>query len=285
MPRLFSLLLIFAWAGNAAALPSVYASVPPIAAIAGEVGGPAIHVQSLLRPGDNPVTFSPTPRQLAHLADSVLFLRVGVPFENAWIRRIRAINPTLTILDVREGLDLAALPEHHHHGSGSQHDSEALDPHVWTDPLAIIRMSETIRDALIRVDPAHASDYRQRQQALAVRLHNLDRTLHSQLAPFEGQTLLVFHPAWGYFARRYGLHQLAIQHEGKQSGARWMAKLIEKARREGIHVIVVQPQFDRRLAQQIAHAIDGRVVSVDPLSPDYQGSLRRLARVIAGDNP
>lgn len=287
MLRLFALLLLpFLLCTANAAIPtlSVYASVPPIAALVGEVGGSHVRASSLLRPGDSPVTFSPAPRQLARLADSQLFVRVGLPFENTWLPRIHSVSPNLHILDARANLDLLSLPEHHHHDTG-KHDSGAPDPHVWTDPVNVLRMSESIRDALIELDPAHADDYRRQQNRLADKLTDLDRKLRSQLAPGNGQHFLVFHPAWGYFARRYGLHQLAIQHEGKQSGARWMAKLIAQARREGIRVIVVQPQFDQRLARQIAQAIDGRVVSIDPLSRDYRDSMRRLARVIAGDNP
>jgi zinc transport system substrate-binding protein len=277
-------LLISICARAAAAPLSVYASVPPVAAIAAEVGGPHVQARSLLRPGDSPVTFSPTPLQLAHLAGSRLYLSVGVPFEHAWLPRIRAAAPGLTVVDVRDGLALAPLPEHRHH----EHDADAqqghgeMDPHVWNDPLAVLHMSETIRDALIRADPAHADAYRRRQAALAAQLKGLDRELRTTLAAYRGRSFLVFHPAWGYFARRYGLQQLAIEHQGKQSGARWMKDLIDQARREDIRVILVQPQFDQRMAAQIAQAIGGRVAVVDPLSPDYRDSLRHLARIIAG---
>jgi zinc transport system substrate-binding protein len=160
-----------------------------------------------------------------------------------------------------------------------------MDPHVWNDPLAAIHMSETVRDALIEADPAHADAYRQQQATLAGRLQALDTQLRGILAPYGGRGFLVFHPAWGYFARRYGLQQLAIEHQGKQSGARWMKDLIDRAKREDIRVIVVQPQFDQRMAGQIAQAIGGHLADVDPLSPDYQGSLLRLAHVIAGGKP
>jgi zinc transport system substrate-binding protein len=281
--RLFALLLLLLICARAAAAPlTIYASVPPVAAIAAAVGGTYIQVHSLLRPGDNPVTFSPTPLQLAHLADSRLFLSVGVPFEHAWLPRIRAAAPALRVLDVRSGLALEPLPEHHHPGADAHSDEEEADPHVWNDPLAVVHMSKTIRDALIQADPTHAEAYRRQQAALADRLRALDTELRTTLAPYRGRSFLVFHPAWGYFARRYELQQLAIEHQGKQSGARWMKELIDRARREDIHVIVVQPQFDQRMAGQIAQAISGRVASVDPLSADYQDSLRRLARIIAG---
>jgi len=276
---LLLLLLCLPTAGtNASPLP-VYGSVAPISAIVAAVGGEQVKVASLLRPGESPLTFSPTPRQLADLADSRLLFSAGLPFERAWIPRIRGLSPTLVVVDLRQGLDLIANP-HAHPGADHHDDAEEPDPHIWTDPLLVVRISEVIRDRLAQLDPGHAPYYRSRQQALAQRMLALDRELNADLTNLSHRRFLVFHPAWGYFARRYGLTQLAIEHEGKQTGGRWVAELIEQARRDDIRVILVQPQFDRRLAQQIATAIDGRVHSIDPLAWDFEASLRELAAVM-----
>ncbi len=281
MPRLTAILWLLFLIGSveAAAPLSIHASVPPIATLAKEIGGIHVHAFSLLRPGDNPETFSPTPRQLTQLSDSHLFIRIGLPFEKIWMPRIRGIHPGLPILDLRSRLQLPPPAQGHHHGNGES------DPHLWTDPIILKRISGIIRDALIRIDPEHAADYRLQQQQVAGRLEQLQHRLERALAPVRGRSFLVFHPAWGYFAQRYGLHQLAIEHEGKQSGAHWMTELIRQARTEGIHVIVVQPQFDQRLAREIAKAIDGRIAMVDPLSRNYRASLERLARLIMGERP
>ncbi len=257
----------------------VYASVPPIAEVARQVGGEHIEARSLLRPGDSPVTFSPTPRQMATLSKARLFLRVGVPFERAWLGRIQALNPGLKIVDVRRGIPLAPLAEHHHDRGGPQAGDE-LDPHIWTDPLSIIRIAENVRDALSAIDPEHSDDYRRRAQQVRESMQKLDAEIRDQLLVLKRRAFLVFHPAWGYFARRYELTQLAIEHEGKQAGAHWMTRVIEKARNAGIRLILIQPQFDQRLARQVAHAIGGEVATVDPLDPDYVGEIRRLVALL-----
>ena len=94
---------------------------------------------------------------------------------------------------------------------------------------------------------------------------------------------MVFHPAWGYFADTYGLTQVAVEYQGKEPGARALAGLIDRARADGIRVVLVQPQMSPRSAEQIARAIGGRVESIDPLSADYFGTLKQLADLIAGD--
>ena len=94
----------------------------------------------------------------------------------------------------------------------------------------------------------------------------------------DNRKFLVFHPAWGYFADRYGLEQVAIEYQGKEPGAKAVARIISMAQKEGISVIFVQPQFDQRLARQIADSIEGQVIVVDPLSSNYINNMRAVAR-------
>ena len=88
---------------------------------------------------------------------------------------------------------------------------------------------------------------------------------------------MVFHPAWGYFAKTYGLKQVPVEIEGKEPKPAQLKHLIEEARKDGIKVIFVQPQFSARSAETIARAIDGQVVLADPLHPDWAGNLREQA--------
>ena len=142
-------------------------------------------------------------------------------------------------------------------------------------------MLASIRDELSRLAPEQAELFQRRYAAYAAEVQALDAELRTLLAPLQGRAFLVFHPAWGYFAASYGLQQVPIEHEGKAPGARALAALIAQARAEGIRVVFVQPQFDRRQAQQVAQAIGGVVIAVDPLAPDYVANLRRVAQQMA----
>lgn len=280
--RLPALLILWMLCLPALAGPlRLFASVPPIAELARQVGGERIEAHSLLRPGDNPVTFAPTPRQLAELSGARLFLRVGVPFERTWLKRIHALAPRLEVIDLRQGLPSAPLAGHHH-GHGLGDEPHEPDPHLWTDPIAISGMAERIADTLARLDPEHAAGYHDRARQVQEAMQTLDAEIRDRLEGLQSRAFLVFHPAWGYFARRYGLEQLAIEHEGKQAGGRWLAETIDKARKAGIRLILIQPQFDQRLARQVAQAIGGDVVTIDPLAPDYAAQIRRLVALLAG---
>jgi zinc transport system substrate-binding protein len=266
----------------------VFVSVPPQKTFVEKVGGEHVEVHAMVPPGHNPGTYDPSPQQVAALARTHLYLRVGVPFESAWMERIRSANPDMRVVDGRQGMDLRVL-ERHHHGDAHGHDHgddphghhRAPDPHVWTSPPRVKQMARTIRDALAGLDPAHAADFERNYEVFAAELDALDRDIRARLAGLPNRRFMVFHPAWGYFADTYGLTQVPIEHEGKQPGARALAELIEMARADDIRVVFVQPQFDRRNAEQIARAIGGRVVAIDPLAADYTDNLRQAAAAIA----
>ncbi|MGB5733205.1 MAG: zinc ABC transporter substrate-binding protein, partial [Thiohalocapsa sp.] len=237
----------------------------------------------MVLPGQSPATYDPSPKQIAALADADLYVRVGVPFEDAWMPRIRAANPGMPVLDLRDGLPLRPQAQHDHVADGhAMHDeAEGMDPHVWTSPRLAQRMAVAIRDALTALDPDGAAGYAANQAAFDARLAGLDAELSATLDQLESRNFLVYHPAWGYFADAYGLTQIPIEREGKQPSARRLTALIEQARAADTRVIFVQPQFDRRAAARVAQEIGGRVEAVDPLAADYFDNLRQIAELIA----
>jgi zinc transport system substrate-binding protein len=266
--------------------PLVFTSVLPLKTLVEQVGGSQVAVASLVQPGQSPHAFEPSPRQVAELSRADLYVRAGLGFEDAWMERVTSANPNMDVLDLREGLALRTLEAHdHRHHSHDGHDHSGPDPHVWTSPPLVRQMSLAVRDALIRLDPARRASYEANQVALAAELDALDAELRDLLADAPQRRFMVYHPAWGYFADTYGLTQIAIEREGKEPGARALAALIDQARQEGVRLILVQPQMNPKAAEQVARAIGGTVVSADPLAPDYAGSLRRVARLLAGTGP
>lgn len=143
-------------------------------------------------------------------------------------------------------------------------------------------MGTAIRAALIDLRPGQAALFNANYDRFAADLEALDAEIRARLAPLQVRRFLVFHPAWGYYADTYDLTQMAIEFAGKEPGPRALVELIESARAAGVRAVLVQPQFSPRAAQQVAAAIGGRVESVDNLSADYFGTLRRVTAVIAG---
>ena len=279
--------------GSGPAPLSVFVTVVPLQTFVERIGGDQVRVRSMVQPGQNPHTYEPSPRQVADLAGAQLYLRVGMALEDAWLPRIRAANPGLRVLDVRAGLPLRSAesdqriadpgaPAEGPAAHGGDHEHGALDPHVWTSPPLVKSMGAAIRTALSDLRPGQAALFEANDDRFAADLEALDQEIRARLAPVQVRRFLVFHPAWGYYADTYGLTQMAIEFEGKEPGPRALAGLIEAARSTGVRAVLVQPQFSPRAAQQVAAAIGGRVESVDNLSADYFGTLRRVTAAIAG---
>lgn len=275
-------------AAQTAAPVKAFVSVLPLKYFLERIGGERVQAQVMVGPGRSPATYEPTPKQMADLSRSRLYYRVGVPFETVWMERIAVLNPAMQIVDLREGLELRPLADHHHDHDDHHHDhpaaeeaGEELDPHVWTDPQQVKKMAERIRDTLSAVDPAGADAYQNNFLTFAQELEDLDRRIRQMLAPVKARRFLVFHPAWGYFAAAYGLEQIAIESSGKEPGPRGLARLIDQAKSDGISVIFVQPQFSRTTASTIAKAIAGQVVAIDPLAEDYLANMQQTAEVFA----
>lgn len=295
---LLSLALLFALTGLAnaeqAAPLKVFTSVLPLKYFVERVGGQRVAVQVMVGPGRSPATYEPTPKQMAALSRAQLYYRVGVPFEKVWMKRVADLNPTMDIVDLRQGLELRPL-EHHHHdaeeeGHEDGHEGHAqeqgeisleMDPHLWTDPNLVKQMTEQIRTTLTAADPAGAAAYQAGAETFIHDLDDLDRTIRQQLVNVQERRFLVFHPSWGYFAAAYDLQQVAVEAAGKEPGPRTLAGIIEQAKDNSISVVFVQKQFSRTTAATIARAINGRVVAIDPLAEDYLSNMRRTAEAFA----
>jgi zinc transport system substrate-binding protein len=147
--------------------------------------------------------------------------------------------------------------------------------------MLVKSMAARIRDAIVKLDPAHAENYERNYGRFAADLDALDADIRARLSPYAGRAFLVFHAAWGYFAAAYGLRQIAIEAEGKEPGPRTLAGVISEARTLGIKAVFIQPQFSRASAEMIAQQIGGHVIAVDPLAENYIENMRHVAASFA----
>ena len=262
---------------------SLFVSILPQKYITERIGGAHVRVHVMVPPGASPATYEPTPRQMVLLAGVRLYYRIGVPFEHAWMERIVGVNGSMRILDGRDGISMrrmgAADDEDQGHEHGHGHGGP--DPHIWLSPLRMRAMGARLNEVLQGLDPAHREDYQRNFEALSAELEALDTELRGILGNKRGRSFMVFHPSWGYFADDYGLHQVAIEREGKEPGGRTLARLIEGASRRGVATVFVERQFSQERARALARAIGARVVVLDPLAEDYIANMRAVAHAVA----
>lgn len=259
--------------GRAAPL-EVAVTLLPQAEMVKAVGGERVCVTVVVPPGGDPHTYEPAAGQMVKLSQAGIYFRLGpglLPFEDTLVDRIREMNPEIVVVDTSGGISLL---------SGGE-EGERYDPHIWLSLSNAGKMVENIRKGFVLTDPAFAEYYAGRERQYQSKIREADSFIRATLAGKQGAAFLVTHPAWDYFAKDYGLVQIAVEAEGKEPSAREISTLIDRARREGIHVIFVEPQFSSRESEVIAREINGSVVFIDPLAPDYLSGLQRVASALA----
>ncbi len=236
-----------------------------------QICGDILDVNVMVGKGVSPATYEPKPKQMGDLQKSDIYFAIGVPYERVWLKKFSELFPKLDIVKSEEGIK--KLPIFHHHGEN--HEATILDPHVWLDPLLVKTQAKNIAIALIRHYPEHKSMFEKNLKTFEQKLDKLNEDLSNMLKDKKGATFFVYHPSWGYFAKRYELNQMAIEVEGKEPKPKELADIINEAKEHKVLAIFVQPQFSKKSAKTIAKAIGGKVITIDQLSEDWENELRK----------
>lgn len=277
MKKLIILLLLISLSGcsKKSSENTLFVSVLPLKFFTEQiVAGDAV-VKVMVPPGMSPATYEPLPAQIVELSTAKLLLTSGVPFEKIWLQKIGSTNPTLKIRETFAGID---LHEGHSHGEHEEH----LDPHIWTDPLLAKQMSGNIFNALVEVFPDKKEKFQANLENLNSKLDSLHNQIGTLIEKSEMKSFMIFHPALGYYAERYGLVQIAIEHEGKEPSPKRLRELISTAENIGITQIFVQEQFSQTVAESIASELNINITVIDPLSDDYINNMLRITKLITG---
>ncbi len=260
----------------------VATSIPPHAWLIERIGGEAVEVHTVLRPGESPTTYQPSDLQVSRVLSSAAFFSAGVPFESgAWFD---ALDGLVEIVSLEDGVATRVMENHSHDHAGPVKAREGVasgkDPHAWLSPMRLMMQARTVTATLARLNSDHAAEFTANLEALVTELVELDRTIQTTLAPHRGRAFVVFHPSWGYFADDFGLQQIAIEIEGKQPTDAEITEIKRQMTDLGITVIYVQPQIAGQSAQALADSIDARVEILDPLASDVPSNLRRVTETI-----
>ena len=258
---------------------SLIVPVEPYVLVVERIAGDRVSVLTLVPPGQSPHTYSPTPQQIAALAEADVLFHVGLELERGLVPRLQELDQDLLVIDLTsaEASDVEAGA----HGSREQESSH--DAHVWLNPQNVIRQATLIAEILTRIDAEGVETYAAGLDSLVRDLGRLDAELTSRLAPCAGSRFYVFHPAFGHFAEAYDIEQVAIESDGKEPSAKRMAEFVDSARGDNTRVIITQPQHSDATIRTIAREIDAEIVSIDPLAYDLFATLRALADAITHD--
>ncbi len=274
MKKLF-LILLFTAIGFAKV--NIVVSIVPQKVFVNKIGGDKVDITVMVKNGASPHNYTPKPQQMKKLSKAKLYLSIGVEFEKVWLSKF--INQNRDMLVVDSSMDINKTTLHHH-------NEEELDPHVWVDPINVKVIAQNIYEALVEIDKENKSYYKKNLENFLKEIDKINQNIKNTLKNTpKGTTFMVFHPAWGYFAKRYNLKQLSVEVEGKSPKMKALVKIIEKAKKEKVQAIFTQPEFSDKASQIISKELHINVIKASPLAENWGENLQNLAKAIAHREP
>ncbi|MEZ2219282.1 zinc ABC transporter substrate-binding protein [Rhizobium sp. RCC_161_2] len=278
LPLTASLLFsgLFAGATMAADAPDVVVSIKPIhslvAAIMDGVGTPELIVDGAA----SPHTYALKPSNAKALEAAKVVFWVGPGMEAFLEKPLSALGsnalvveldkaPGITKLKFREGGAFEA-DDDGDEPTDHDHDHGEFDTHLWLDPHNAKAMAAEITTTLVAADPANALTYEANQKALDDRLDALDAEIASTLAPVKSKPFIVFHDAYQYFERRYGVRVAGSITVSPESipGAQRISEIHGKVAELGATCVFAEPQFEPKLVNVVLEGTSAKSGVLDP---------------------
>jgi ABC-type Zn uptake system ZnuABC Zn-binding protein ZnuA len=197
-----------------------------------------------------------------------LLFEVGLGLE-VWVANLvkSAGRPSLTVVTTSKGIGL--IPDDHEADSGHQGAGTHAggNPHVWMDPENAVTMMRHVTQALVQADPVHAEEFRHNQAAYLKRLDQLRMELTDRLSKLTDRRFIAHHPAWPYFARRFGFEIVGtIQTQSaSEPSAMQIQRLITTIKKQRVKAVVSEIQLSQRLPELLARETGARVVVLTTL--------------------
>jgi zinc transport system substrate-binding protein len=235
----------------------------------------------MLPPGSDAETFEPSMSQLVALQSSDAYMAIGgLPFEDVAIAKIKDAYPGLKTPNTTQGISYL----HHTHGPSATHSPDAdadFDPHVWTSVANMKIIAANMLRTICTIDPAAQERYRSNYSRLITRLEALSDSLTTILAPARGACFMVHHPSLGYFARDYGLHQLAVERDGKEVSPSQLRQAIDQARTLKPKIFLYEASSAPTASSQLAADLKIPLRPMQLLAPDWDTQMLHIAHLIA----
>ncbi len=234
---------------------SVVTSFYPLYEFSKRIGGEKAEVSVLVPAGAEPHDWEPGPQDIIKVESSKIFVYNGAGLE-PYIDKIitKTESRKLIVVDSSEGIDLIK--------EGGTHD-----PHIWLDPALAKHQVDAMEKAFIKADPKNSDYYMANSQALRQDLDALDANISKEFAPAKKTVFITAHAAFGYFAKRYGLTQIAIaglSPDIEPSPAK-IAEIVKLAQENKVKYIFFETLVSPKLSETIAKEVGAQTLVLNPI--------------------
>ena len=251
---------------------NVITATTDLAALAQEVGGDKISVESIARGYQDPHFVEAKPSFLLKLRQADLLMVVGLQLEIGWLPPLitQSGNSHIQVgangyLDASQFAEILEIPQ----GSitRAMGDVHPLgNPHYWLDPDNGRRIAKGIAGKLAETDPGDAAYFQQRFQDFDRRLTDAEKKWEAEMKPFRGRKVVTYHNSLPNFAKHFGLNVVGFvePRPGIPPTPTHTFELTNMMKRDKVKIIMVEPYFDRKTPDKVASDSGGVVVEYLP---------------------
>ncbi len=277
---------LFALTTSASAeVPHVATDILPVHSLVARVMQGVGTPDLILPPGASPHGYAMRPSEAAALERADVMFWIG-PGLTPWLAgpiETLASEASIVALLEQEG---TVLGEAHDHDG---HDHGDVDPHAWLDPENGRVWLGHIAETLAATDSDNAALYRANAKAAQAKTTELTNSMQAALDPLGSRNFAVYHDAFGYLETRFGIEPSfsLLSSEADKPTPRRIAEIRNRAQKEGISLIVTEPQSNVRLIETVFDGIDISSCQVDILGADiapgpnhYWSLLQNLAETL-----
>jgi ABC-type Zn uptake system ZnuABC Zn-binding protein ZnuA len=243
-----------------------------LAALAQEVGGDKVDVESVARGYQDPHFVEAKPSFLLKLRRADLLIVVGLELEIGWLPPLitQSTNPKIQVgapgyFDASRFAKILEIPTGQ--VTRAEGDVHPLgNPHYWLDPENGLRIARAIQDKLTEMRPNDSAYFAQRYASFEQRLKQADEQWLAQMKPYAGRKIVTYHRSWPNFAEHFGLNVVGYvePRPGIPPSPQHTVELIGMMKRDGVKVIVVEPYFDLKTPNSVARETGGQVLVLTP---------------------
>jgi ABC-type Zn uptake system ZnuABC Zn-binding protein ZnuA len=257
---------------RAAGKIQIMTATTDLAALAQEVGGDKVDVESVARGYQDPHFVDAKPSFLLKLKRADLLIVVGLELEIGWLPPLinQSTNPKIQVgapgyFDASRFAKILEIPTGQ--VTRAEGDVHPLgNPHYWLDPENGLRIAKGIADKLSEMRPGDTAYFAQRYSDFEQRLKQADQRWLEAMKPYGGRKIVTYHRSWPNFAEHFNLNVVGYvePRPGIPPSPQHTVELIQQMKRDNVKVIVVEPYFDLKTPNSVARETGGQVLVLPP---------------------
>ncbi len=257
---------------EAHAAPAVLATIKPVHSLVAAVMAGAGTPELLIQGAQSEHSYALKPSDAEKIGRARIVFEIGPDLETylAGPLATLAARADIVVLEHAPGVRLLAARRGGLWEDGSDPNDGPTDPHLWLDPQNAIAMTRAIAAALVKADPAHGGLYAANRDRAVAALTALQQAIAADLTPLRARHYLVFHDAYHYFEKRFGLTPAGTVTVApdRPVGPRRVEMLRDAILSGKIDCVFREPQFSPRLVDTLVEGSHAKIGVLDPLGAD-----------------